>query len=195
MVEGIVLAAGSSSRAGSFKMEFPLGDKTLIERSIEGMYNVCSRIVVVGGFRVERVRELLSAYPKVEVIENKTWQSGMFSSVKVGIRHVNAERFFLLPADVPLVPESVYLKLLSRKLDIIVPTFCGRKGHPICLHRSIVGPILCEPDTSNLRHLIQKRGFETISVEHKEILVDVDTPEDIAELDKRFSKSHCRRIR
>ncbi|MEO8169148.1 MAG: nucleotidyltransferase family protein, partial [bacterium] len=185
--EGIILAAGASSRAGSFKMELPLGDKTLIERSIEGMYNVCSRIIVVAGFRIERVRELLSHYSKVEVVENRNWQRGMFSSVQCGVRHLDAERFFLLPADVPLVPESVYLKLLSAENNIVVPKYCGRNGHPIVLHRSIVRIILSEPETSNLRRLIQECGFKSVPVEHKDILVDVDSPEDIGVVRMRFS--------
>ncbi|HHF57961.1 MAG TPA: nucleotidyltransferase family protein, partial [candidate division WOR-3 bacterium] len=87
-IETIVLAAGLSERVGVFKMELPLGDKTLIERTIEGPYQVSSRIIVVGGYKIERLREILSSYEKVEVVFNKNYKRGMFSSVKEGVKYV-----------------------------------------------------------------------------------------------------------
>ncbi len=187
MVEGIVLAAGSSQRAGAFKPELRLGDKTLLEHAISGMYNICERIIVVGGYEVERVREILSSYAKVEVVENMNWQTGMFSSVKVGVAQVKGERFFFLPADVPLVPENVYRKLLLHQGDIVIPVFGERKGHPVLFQRAVVADILSEPDDSNLRQVIRRRGFVIVPTEHQEVLMDVDTPEDYDWIQRRLS--------
>jgi len=178
MVEGVVLAAGSSSRAGCFKMELPLGDKTLIERSLEGMYDVCTRIIVVGGYRIERVRELLSHYATVEVVENRSWQEGMFSSVKIGVQHVASERFFLLPADIPLVPASVFRSLLAERGEVIIPTYHGRRGHPVLLDPSITKEIRAEPDDSCLRDVLRRHKVTTLPVENEEILLDVDSLAD-----------------
>ena len=194
MVEAIVLAAGSSSRAGGFKMELPLGDKTLIERSIEGMYDVCSRIVIVGGFRVERVRELLLGYSKVEVVENVNWQSGMFSSVKVGVQNMKGDRFFLLPADVPLVPEIVYRKMLSVQEEIVIPMFGDRKGHPVLFRNSVVKAILNEPNGSSLRNLIGRKGGKTLLVEHEEVILDVDMISDYNAMCRRFQKTESANV-
>lgn len=93
-IEGIVLAAGLSKRAGTYKMELKFGEKTLIEKSIEGMYDVCSRIIVVAGYRIERVISILNKYEKVEVVFNKDYEKGMFSSIKEGMKHVKEEKFF-----------------------------------------------------------------------------------------------------
>lgn len=186
MVEGIILAAGSSSRAGCFKMELPLGDRTLIERSIEGMYNVCSRIIVVGGYRIERIRQLLSSYSKVEIVENKGWQAGMFSSVKAGVRHITTERFFLLPADIPLVPQKVYDELVKHWAEIVIPSFDGRKGHPILLSRTIISDILAEPGNSTLRQVIQRKSCALVPVQDKHILQDIDSMSDYEDVTKRF---------
>jgi molybdenum cofactor cytidylyltransferase len=190
MVEGIILAAGSSQRAETFKPELLLGEKTLLEQALSGMSNVCSRIIVVGGYKVERVREILKNYSSAEVLENTNWQSGMFSSVKVGVKQVKGERFFLLPADVPLVPESVYCKLLEVQGDIIIPVFGERKGHPVLFQRAVVADILSEPDDSNLRQVIRRRGFVAVSTEHQEVLMDVDTPEDYDGIQKRLHNSN-----
>lgn len=178
MVEGIVLAAGSSSRAGCFKMELPLGGMTLLEHSLRGMREVCSHIIVVGGYRIERIRELLSPYAIVEVVENGNWQEGMFSSVKVGVHHVATERFFLLPADIPLVPATVFFRLLAERGEIIIPTYQRRKGHPVLLHQSITKEILEEPDDSSLRNVLRRHNVTTLPVENEEILLDVDSLPD-----------------
>ncbi|MBI5471730.1 MAG: nucleotidyltransferase family protein [Ignavibacteriae bacterium] len=177
-IEGIILAAGASSRAGCFKMELPLGDKTLIERSIDGMSCVCSRIVVVGGFRVDRVRELLGSYANVEVIENENWRNGMFSSVQLGAASVISDRVFLLPADIPLVPPAVYVRLLAEEGEILVPSFKGRRGHPILINKSVCQEILSEPKDSSLRNIIRRIGFKAVPVVHQEILIDVDSSSD-----------------
>jgi hypothetical protein len=63
---GVVLAAGLSTRAGRFKMELPLGDRTLIEHTVLGMREVVRRVVVVGGHRIERLREILRGYDRVD---------------------------------------------------------------------------------------------------------------------------------
>ena len=48
MLEGIVLAAGLSSRVGINKLLLDIDGKTVIEQCILGMYDVCSRIIVIG---------------------------------------------------------------------------------------------------------------------------------------------------
>ena len=186
MIGGIILAAGASSRAGCFKMELPLGNKTLIERSIEGMSSVCSRIVVVGGFNVDRVRELLGSYANVEVIENANWRNGMFSSVQLGAAHEKSGRVFVLPADIPLVPEIVYTRLLSYEGDVLIPSFRERKGHPVLLSSSALHEILREPHNSNLRNVIRRIGYKVVPVEQEEILVDFDSPTDLKRVRDRF---------
>lgn len=182
MVEGIILAAGSSSRAGCFKMELPLGDKTLLERSIEGMYDVCERIIVVGGYKIERVRDILRGYAKVDVLENADWRSGMFSSVKVGAASIRGENFFLLPADVPLVSERVYWELLNAEGETIVPAYRGVRGHPVLLRSSMKADIANASEGSCLREIIRRKGFRIVEVDDKRILLNVNTRDDYEHL-------------
>ena len=177
-IEGIVLAAGFSSRMGKFKMEMSLNGKTLIERSVESLDKVCSKIIVVAGYKIERIKEILKSYEKVEVVFNKEFEKGMFSSVKIGISQIKAEKFFLLPGDIPFVNEDVFKKLLSKKGDIIIPVFQGRKGHPVLINSSLINEILNEPEDSNLKLFIDTKGFSTVEVQDESILIDIDTEED-----------------
>ena len=177
-IEGIVLAAGFSSRMKKFKMEMLLDGKTLIERSVESLDKVCSRIIVVAGYKIERIREILKDYENVEVVFNKEFEKGMFSSVKTGIARIKTEKFFLLPGDIPFVGQDVFKKLLSQKGDIIIPVFKGRKGHPVLINSSLIDEILEEPEDSNLKLFINKKGLTTVAVQDKAILFDIDTEED-----------------
>ena len=186
-LEGVVLAAGSSLRAGTFKPGLMLGGRPMIERSIEGMREVCDRIIVVGGFAFGQLRGLLQPMPDVECVENPVYRLGMFTSVKAGLSCVRGERCFLLPADTPLVPARVYRALAASDALISVPTFRGSRGHPVCLMASLIPAILREPDTSSLREFIHRTGSATVEVDAEEILLDIDTSEDYERMVQQLS--------
>ena len=177
-VEGIVLAAGFSSSAGTYKMAWLLEGKPLIHHTIDSMASFCSRIIVVGGHNIERLMELTRCYVKVQVVFNENYSSGMFTSVKEGIKHLKDDKFFLIPGDCPLVKRETFRQLLHARGDIVIPKYRGRKGHPVLMESSLKEEILREPDDSNLRDFIRRKGYETIEVEDRGILVDIDTWED-----------------
>ena len=185
-IEGVILAAGASSRAGAFKPGLLIGGKTMIARCIEGMEDICQRIIVVGGYEVDQLRSFVGAFWKAECIENPSYQKGMFTSVKAGLALVGGDRCFVLPGDVPLVPLRVYRELLAIDAEIVVPTFRGTNGHPVCLSKTVIPRILAEPDQSSLRDLIRRMGYRGLPVDAEEILLDIDTPEDYEEVCRRF---------
>jgi molybdenum cofactor cytidylyltransferase len=184
--DGVILAAGLSTRSDRYKMALPLGDKSVIERAVEGMLDAVERVLVVVGWKADRVRELLASYPKVEIVPNPAFREGMFSSVKAGIAHVRAPHFFLLPGDHPMVGPEVYRRLLAVSGEIVIPTFQGRKGHPVRIHSALIPEILgCSAD-GTLRDYIRSKGYATLQVEEEGILLDVDTPEDYQALRARY---------
>jgi molybdenum cofactor cytidylyltransferase len=186
-VEGVILAAGSAFRAGTFKPGLLIGGKPMIARCIEGMHVLCRRIIVVGGHEFEQLRALVEGIDGVECVENSSFQKGMFSSVKAGLSCVRGDRCFVIPADIPMVPPRVYQQLLTIKSDVVVPTFQGRNGHPVSFSSSIIPRILSEPDESSLRDIIRSIGLRTIEVDAEEILIDVDTLEDYETVCRRFA--------
>jgi molybdenum cofactor cytidylyltransferase len=177
-IEGIVLAAGFSSRAGTYKMTLKIGEATVIEKCIEGMYDLCSRIIVVGGFKVENIFRVLGKYPKVEIVLNKNYEDGMFSSLKEGFRHVRGEAFFFTPGDYPLIGKKVYEKMAGIEGDIIIPVFKGIKGHPVLMKGFLAGELLQDSGCTSLRAFIDKKGFKAVEVQEPGILEDIDTIDD-----------------
>lgn len=178
MVEAVILAAGKSERADGFKLGFDINGKTVIERSIEGLYNICSRIIVVTGYNADCIKKILEGYNKVQFFFNDNFEKGMLTSIKTGIREVRTDTFFLQPGDMPLIPESVYKSLMNHKHPIIVPSYKTRKGHPLYIISTMIEKILEIPDNATLKDFIEKNGYSAIEVHEKGVLYDLDTRED-----------------
>ncbi len=187
-IEAVVLAAGYSSRAEAFKMELTVGGRTVIQRCIAGMYDLCARIIVVGGYRIERLEAVLQDYAKVELVCNPRYAEGMFTSVKEGARHVRGERFFFTPGDYPLISPAVCRSLLAAEGEIVIPVHGGRKGHPVLLAGELAAELVREDDSSNLRDFIQRKGYQTLEVAEPGILLDLDTQADYRRILERFGE-------
>lgn len=177
-IEGVILAAGMSTRTGKYKMLLPFGGKTILESCIEGMYKACSRIIVVGGYNIENIVPISDKYKKVRLVYNPNYSSGMFSSVKIGINQVKADYFFLTPGDYPLISRTTYEVISNAEGDIVIPTHEGRKGHPVFMDSRHIYKILEQPIGSSLRDYINLNRYQTIEVDDAGILMDVDTMDD-----------------
>lgn len=188
--DGVILAAGLSRRAGRFKMALPLGDRTVIQRAVEGMYDAVRAIRVVVGYQAKRVEELLLAYPKVEIAHNPDFGDGMFSSVKVGVAGVRASHFFLLPGDMAVVSPSVYVTLLQSDGEIAIPSYHGKRGHPVLFDSRLVPEILTQPEGSTLRDVVRQHQPCIVDVDDEGILLDIDTLGEYHSMVARFDPQH-----
>ncbi len=186
-VEGIILAAGLSKRAQTYKMTLKVGEKTILGSCIEKMGSVCSRIIVVGGYKFEYILPIIKMYPKAELIFNNNYEHGMYSSIKKGLEHIKSDRFFLTPGDYPLISSDVYKIMLDTCGDIIIPTYKGQKGHPVLMKSYLIKEILQNTKCSNLREFINSKKPIKIEVPYKGILMDVDTMEDYIKVCKYYS--------
>lgn len=177
-IEGIVLAGGLSSRAGTNKLLLDINGKTVIEKSILGMYDICSRIIVVGGHRIDEIKDILYKYPKVELIYNSDYLNGMFSSVKKGLINIKEERFFLIPGDYPLVDKRTYKDMLSIDKDIVIPVYNKKRGHPLLMKSYLINEIISNNVFKTLRDFLSIKEITFIGVDDFGILLDIDTMED-----------------
>lgn len=176
-VDGVVLAAGLSSRAGTNKLLLELDGKSIINRCLETISQVCQWVIVVGGHRFGELEAAVGSYPYVELVYNKHYSDGMFSSVLKGIQQVTAERFFLCPGDYPLIDIQTYFDLLSQEFGIIIPSFQGRSGHPVLIDSCYI-PAIGNGDYSSLRCFIRANHYRQIEVSDPGIHLDVDTIAD-----------------
>lgn len=183
-VDAVILAAGYSSRAKAFKMELEIDNKAILQRCIESLYEECNRIIIVSGYKNEKINKLAAGYSKVKVVFNEEFHKGMFSSVKRGIREVTKERFLLTPGDYPLINKEVVKKILNQKEDIVIPSFNKKGGHPILLNSKLIKEILEESDESNLKIYLSRKKCLYLNIDDSGILLDVDTIEDYERVKK-----------
>lgn len=176
--EGIILAAGLSRRAGTNKLVLEINGVPIIERCILSMKDHCSRIIVVGGHRIEDIYPITKKHQNIYLIYNKDYLLGMLSSVKAGLRFLEGDRFFIQPGDLPIIQKATYESMLKINEDIVIPTYKKEKGHPVLIKTHLVDEILNDSNISSLRDYIKKKRSTTLEVGDPGILVDVDTIED-----------------
>lgn len=177
MAQGIILAAGHSSRAQTNKMLLAYKGKPLICHAIEGMLPFVSHIYVVTGKHHQEISKAVQPMSNVSVVYNERYEEGMFSSVLAGVAKVSDD-FFILPGDCPLVGPETYRNLLHGTKPLRVPAYLGTTGHPLFLEAVLKSELLAEPRSSNLKVFRNRHDYEIIKTEDPQILTDIDTIED-----------------
>lgn len=185
-IEGVVLAAGLSSRVGANKMILDMAGRAVIERCILPMYDICSKILVVSGHRPGQIERILDGYSKVQIIHNENYLDGMYSSVKTGLKHITGNRFFLIPGDYPALRPWVYEAMLKTRAGIVIPAYQGRRGHPVLMESSLIPEILEGKKFNNLREFIRSKEPKTLQVDEPGILLDIDTMDDYHSIKSYF---------
>jgi molybdenum cofactor cytidylyltransferase len=188
-VAGVILAGGGSSRLGQPKQLVAWRGRVLVWHAARAAIDAgLSPVVVVTGAEADGVAAALRDEP-VELVYNPRWQSGQSTSVLAGLEAVEgrAEAVCFLLADMPRIPPD----LIRREVDahrrtlspIIAPWAGGRWANPALFDRSVF---------DSLRSLRGDRGGRTLfdrypvlRIEWDDaILLDVDTPDDLAALER-----------
>jgi molybdenum cofactor cytidylyltransferase len=191
MICAIVLAAGKSERMGKPKALLPLRGKTFLENILAAISNspVEETCVVVGHHRDEIEPHVK---PPARLVFNPDYEQGMITSLQAGIRslpsHTSGALLFLV--DHPLV-ESETIKSLVRKVGpdrIVLPTFRGRRGHPVLFGSAILEEILGLSASQGANIVVHKDPdrIVEVSVNSPGILVDIDTPKDFLRLQNEY---------
>lgn len=181
-ISSVILAAGFSSRANTFKMTLPFKDKTVLQCCIDSLSSISDEIIVVTGFKYEIIEKLLKNKDKVTLVYNEKYEYGMFSSLKAGIKSVKGDRFFFIPGDYPRVNEKTYEALLKINGDVCIPTYKGKKGHPILINSKHIDDILNNSNYNSLRDFVHAQSCSLVQVDDMGILQDIDTYDDYLSL-------------
>ncbi len=178
-VDCVVLAAGLSTRAKGWKMILPFGDSTVIESTVKTALSICSRVVLVTGYRAAELAQLFSPWSQVVTVYNPKFQKGMFCSIQVGVRRVTTPRFFIALGDMPLVGPATYKLLMEAETaDACIPQYRGRSGHPVLLSSRLAAPIISSSGSETLRDILKGSSIKKVPVSDRFVLHDIDTPED-----------------
>jgi molybdenum cofactor cytidylyltransferase len=189
MVTAIVLAAGESRRMGRLKPLLPFGTRTVIETAVRSLKaSPVDEILVVTGHQSGAIERTLESAP-VRVVRNRDYRLGMLSSIQRGLAAAAPETdwFVFALADQPQLQPAVVASLLSAANAVpaaYIPTYGGRRGHPILIHARLRDEIANLDSGVGLRQLweIHPDLVRLVPVQTDSILHDIDTPEDYARL-------------
>ena len=186
MVYAVVVAAGESRRMGVPKQLLPFGGRTVLQTVLDRLLSSrVDGIVVVLGFRAEQIRSTLSDIP-VQVVINSDFKMGMLSSVQAGVSALpsSATAALICLGDQPWISPGLVNRLIDEhhrsQSGIVIPTFDGRRGHPALVGIRHRDEILGLSGGPGLKALMRGHPEDTleVKVQEREILDDLDTPED-----------------
>lgn len=194
MTTGIVLlAAGASIRMGQPKQLLPIGNDPLLHYAARQALGASSHLMVVLGSNAEQHETILKP-TSVPTTINTSWQTGMGSSIKTGVRELlslspHLDNIILMVCDQPGVT-TAYLNLLINTLHsthatIVSSRYQNTVGVPAIFSNIHFHDLLGLGDSNGAKSIIMKYTEEVVALDFPEGAEDLDTPEDYA----RFIKS------
>lgn len=187
-----MLAAGRSARfpCAPSKLVASLEGKPVVRHVVEAVAGSrASPRLVVTGHSCEDIREALAG-TEVTFLHNEHYETGMASSVRVGLRALppDADGVVIVLGDMPKITFSLIDSLIqtfsTRRTDAVVPVFEGRRGNPVLVSRRLFGRIAMLSGDRGARRILSEPGVDTVQliVSDPAVVCDVDRPEDLERL-------------
>ena len=198
MVTGILLAAGRGDRFGANKLMARVAGQPLIRYALKGCLGsrLAEVVVIVGGGGsavAGEARRVFDDPERLRIVVNGTPERGMMSSLKAGIRSLDADcpAAMVLLADMPLVGAEVIDRLIEAfegSEEIIVPECAGGIHHPKILPAWIFPEFLDLEDDAKGTVVLDRHRDRVVGVpwEDPETFLDVDSPADLAAVSRRL---------
>lgn len=186
MLAAAILSAGESRRMGSPKALIPYRGHTFLEHLIEVTTHprIGTRRIVLGA-GAEAIREKLGLDPAIVAI-NENWQQGQLSSIQTAVRSLppgETEGLILCPVDHPLVSAELVARLIaefdaSGKL-IVLPTFHGKRGHPLIFRANLYEEILAASPEVGARQVVWNHAPDLLEVptEEEGVVLNLNSPD------------------
>ena len=186
MLAAVILSAGASSRMGRPKALLPYREGTFLEHLIAVTRHPrigVTRIVLGAG--AETIRDAAKLDPSIVVL-NPDWEQGQLSSIWAGVRSLEGletEGMVLCPVDHPLVSARLVSELVERfyeeRKSIVLPTYKGRRGHPVIFSRALYSELLAAPADKGARTVVWAHAADVLEVPTDEegVTLNLNDPE------------------
>ncbi|MBL7850430.1 MAG: nucleotidyltransferase family protein [Cyclobacteriaceae bacterium] len=190
----LLLAAGASSRMGRSKQMLVVDGEPLLVRSVRAALETGSPVFVVLGAKAEEHKSLLTDFP-VRLVHHPSWERGMGSSLKEGLKAILAEGpgvtgVVVMLCDQPRVNSEHLRTLMNRAGNspktIIASAYHQTIGVPALFKSALFPQLLALGDEAGAAKLIRSQPDRVEAVDFPEGVIDLDTPDDVA----RYEGSH-----
>lgn len=186
-VDGVVLAAGRSSRMGESKPALPAGGgASFIERAVRALRDGGCRDVhaVVGPD--DGAAGAAAAQAGARVVMNTAPRSEQIDSLRLALRNLlpGAQGVVVLPVDHPLATSATVAALIDAWGETRPPvaraSHDGTPGHPTLFSAAIFDELLRGRLPEGARSVIAAHAADLLDVPVNDpgVTTDVDTPED-----------------
>lgn len=185
MLAAVILAAGESSRMGSPKALASVHGKTFIEHLLDATRHPSIGLTrIVLGANADEIQTKLNA-GRNTIVVNDRWEQGQLSSIQAAIRSLPARRteaLVLCPVDHPLISASLVDQLIREFTfsgkRIVLPTFRGRRGHPVVFHAGLYRELLAASPGVGARQVVWAHRGEIAEVptEEEGVVLNLNDP-------------------
>ena len=186
-VAALVLAAGGSARLRRPKQLLRFQEESLVRLAVAAAHGAGSSpiLVVLGRDRAEITVEL-SDLP-VEILPNEWWERGIGTSIRVGIAALPpAEAVVILTCDQPYVSAELISRLIEEQTnsqrEMVASAYAGTIGVPALFTYACFEKLLSLGDQQGAKALLLAQVDAVGRVDFAEGAIDIDTPEDYADL-------------
>jgi molybdenum cofactor cytidylyltransferase len=186
MISAILLAAGQSKRMGELKQLMPFGQSTIVEQAVDNLLgSAVDEVIVVVGYKAEDVIKAIAA-KSIKLVINPDYEQGMSTSIIAGLKLVRGkvQGVMLAMGDQPLVDSQTINRLIEEFYNhdkgIAVPTYQGRRGHPIIFAIQYKEQLLKLRGDVGGRQIIKDHPDDVleVAVDSESIVADFDTTDD-----------------
>ncbi len=182
----IILAAGESSRLGQPKQLLEKNGQPLVRHMAQLAIDLnAGPVAVVVGANAEATRAAIDDL-KVFVLPNPDWQTGMASSLRIGVDLLEKtfpEAILVLLTDQPYVTRALLEQLIdtatSTHKAIVASEYGDVLGVPVLFRPEYFEALKSLTGDTGARKLVQNHPDDVVGVPFAEGIVDLDTPEDV----------------
>jgi len=174
---------------GCPKALLKIGDKTFLQHIAETLREGgVDDIVIVLGAEASAISLSLTWFGG-EVVINSDWQNGQLASIVAGLEAIERRKpdaMLLCPVDHPLITPMLIMTLLHRWREtgksIVIPTYQGRRGHPVIFSSTLFSEIKNSPTEIGARHVVWNHSDDVAEVEtdNEGVVLNLDSPHDVA---------------
>lgn len=189
----LILAAGASTRLGQPKQLVKIASRPALHGVVANAVALAGNAVtVVIGAHASELTRLLSHSP-ASVVVNRQWEEGMGASIRRGLAALPSacDAVLILLGDQVAVTVEDLRRLASawKEQDgvIAAATYDRHVGVPAIFPRICFSQLAELRGDQGARKILERNSYRLVRVPMPNAAIDLDTPEDLAALTKKFN--------
>jgi molybdenum cofactor cytidylyltransferase len=186
VLAAIILAAGASRRMGLPKALLGYEGRPFVEHLLEvTSHPEIGLTRVVLGANSEDILSHLKLDPTMVVINND-WEKGQLSSIHAALRSLPVgltDGVLLCLVDHPLITGALVRELIEKFYSsgkpIVLPTYKGKRGHPVIFASALYDELLAAPLEQGARSVVWAHAADILEVPTIEegVVLNLNDPE------------------